>query len=236
MGNEVSGRRAGALGARAPSSPADLPQAAPQRLEQPRALRAGDAGQEPPLGHCTAAPGSSHPGKPKEGFRFHGQMWKVELCVRQLPLHGSWVPGSCTQRLSVEPPRLQPWALQAAQAPRSPFQLMPLGPPLCFQAKGTGTQALGVPRGARGGPEHPARAGVPKAGLTASKDNQEPVRMQPPGPDHPAMSAPALPRWDVAPNPPARNITPHPFLLLLHHTERAHRPYSGWFRAQGPRC
>lgn len=64
---------------------------------------------------------------------------------------------------------------------RDPASAHATGALLCFQ-EGTRTQALGVSRRAQGWPEQTARATVPKAGLTAPKDDQEPVSMQPPGP------------------------------------------------------
>ena len=78
-------------------------------------------------------------------------------------------------------------------------QLTPPGPPLCFQAEGTRTQAVGVSRGRRVGR---SRQPGPRPPRTTRSRLGCGLR---------GLSAPTLPRWDVAPNPPARDIQPpHP--------------------------
>ena len=106
----------------------------------------GQRGQEPLLGHFTAAPGSSNPGNPKENFHFYEQTWKVELFIWQLPLHSSWVPGSCAQRLRVEPPRLRPWPLQATQVPETPASAHARGATTLLSGPGSGDPERGAGR------------------------------------------------------------------------------------------
>ena len=234
MGNEASGRRAWSWGAREPIGPADLPQAAPRGLEQPLTLRAGNAARSPCSATSLRHPAPQTQGIPKRTSIFMNKRGKWSSLSGSCHCTAPGSLGAVRSASGWSHHGCDPGLCKRHRYQRPLPQLMPAGPPLCFQA-----QALGIPRGAQGGQEQTARATAPRAALTASRDDQEPVRMRPPGPDHPAVSAPTLPRWDVAPSPLARDThPPHPpgtpASSSINHAERTHWSHPGRFQAHGP--